>query len=148
MPLPELIHELKTALRQRGFETLSEEPGPQRLVLVGRVHPTHTQSWQLVLRHLLFTAKRNSRWSIDLSRKYVLLGDDERLAYAVRIILTSTELEADMRHVSACIQGAPRPARPELTSIPLHVNPNRNVLPGGGGAMATDGSPVPPIKRR
>lgn len=123
--------QLLKALRSKGFETLSQEQGENKLVLHGRVTSGQQQSWLLTVRHLLITSAK-TQWKVDISRKYLLVGDtDPKLVYAVRVIISGpVELLSD---VASVVANAPRPQQVEIERYPLHANPNRNVLPNGGG---------------
>ena len=85
--------------------------------------------------------ERLSPWTLDISKMYFLLGDDDdaQLVYGWRMILKSEDLEEACRHITNQVKSTKK-RRSQITEMPLPGGArNRNTYGHGKGANPTHG---------
>lgn len=111
-----------------------------------RLPESQMRQWLVVMNHLL-RLETQSTWSIDISKKYFLMGG--KTVQGWRIILRDEQLEAALDQLIAAVSGAPN-ARFQVDEVPLPGRSlgDRNAISARGkGAVPVGGSGggVPPI---
>lgn len=120
----------RNLLKQRAaFELVTETPSAQQVRLVGRVDKNRQSFWTMAVHHLMKVARASgNEWTCDISRQYILDGDD--LRYAWRIIIQTKNVQKFLSELPGILESTPRPSRVELDSY---------VLPGYKAGQSREG---------
>jgi len=113
--------------------------GPQLRVLA-RVQKENARRWLDVAKKLKIL-ERSAPWTMDLSKMYFLLGDDDdaQLVYGWRMILKSEDMEAACGQIMNRVKATKR-RKTQVTEMPLPGGArNRNSYGHGKGANLTHG---------
>ena len=95
-------------LRMRGgFERVNHQATPNQLRLLGRVRNPSTNSWILMVQHLLAASEKSGgEWSIDISKQYFLRSG--KVMFGWRVILQGADLMEKLPQIGQVVVGAPR----------------------------------------
>jgi hypothetical protein len=140
---------LRVLMQKAGFQVVGQPTkGATQLRIVGRLPDNKGMGqWLLVVDQLLARAEQ-ATWKVDISKQY--LRRDGKLRFGWRLIFQGESLEADMQNIAAAVVSAPRPARVEVTEVPLlGASPDRNNGAATGKGAGPSGSfPVGPLAIR
>lgn len=148
--LPDLLSALH---RKTGFECVeSSDAVPNRIRIMGRVRDDprgiRVRSWNQVARALCIRSKTNpNSWTVDISKKYDVFGDDHVFLWAYRLIFQGQDIKSNINDIvrvvlSVEISQSPNPGM--VDEFPLagaHRGDNGD-LGRGKGAFAVDTAPI------
>ena len=143
--MPEALPRTYEALRLKvSAEVLNETATETQVRFILRVpRGVQTTRWLDVCRSLL-QLERNAQWSMDLSRNYFLMPQDqEDMRYRWRVIIQGLNLSQYDAAIAARIREVRFHSRTQIDEVPLHGNPNRSRTAGPIGSV-----PIGPAARR
>lgn len=133
---------LKALQTHLGLEVIDVSDEPTSLRGIFRKTDA-SETWKEAFKRLLF-AEPSATWSVDLSKKYFLLGD--KLVFGWRILVTSPDLKADYDELIRLL--IPPRSYEERDEVPIiGQNGPRNMETTRGKGIMPAGT-VPAILRR
>lgn len=130
-----MLEVLKAAV---GFSSAEVSVNGPQLRVLARVQKENARRW-LDLAKKLKILERASPWTMDLSKMYFLLGDDDeaQLVYGWRMILKSEDLEEACKSIMHRAKSTKK-RRAQVTEMALPGGArNRNSYGHGKGASGT-----------
>jgi hypothetical protein len=127
-----------------GLAVGEEGVGNGQIRALFRLPDSQMRQW-LVVMHQILHREQQASWSVDISKKYFLLGG--KTVQGWRIILRDKDLDKAVDHLTSIVNGSPN-ARFQVDQMPLvGRQAERNTLSATGkGARAITGDAgVPPI---
>ena len=111
-----------------------------------RLSEMQQRQWLVVMKHMM-RQEKNASWSLDISKKYFLMGDE--LVQGWRVIVRDENLEQALVQLVAVVTSAPNAAfQVDQVALPGRSMGDRNAVNSRGkGAQQVSGSrgAVPPI---
>lgn len=146
-PTDERFEEFERVLRLRGgFEAVDHQHSANQVRLLGRVRAPSTNSWLVVVHHLLSAADKADGWSVDISKQLFLRGG--KVMFGWRLILQGTDIAERLTPIIQLIAASPRVrAIIEEQALP-GASSSRNapsLANGGKGAQSSLKSTVGPM---
>lgn len=135
---------LYTALQAKvGLSVGEENVSDKQIRALFRLSDAQMRQWLVVMHHLLLN-ERNAEWSIDISKKYFLMGN--KTVQGWRIIIRSDNLDKAVNHISQLVNASPN-ARFQVDQMPLiGRSADRNTVNSmGKGATLVGGEAGVPL---
>ncbi len=112
-----------------GLSVGEEKEEKTQLRALFRLPEAQMRQWLVVMHHIL-SHEPQASWSIDISKKYFLMGG--KIVHGWRIILRDEHLDKAMENVANIVSSAPN-AHFQVDQVPLHGRgADRNALSNRG----------------
>ena len=129
--------------RRTGAELVTVEADDQQVRLTFRVPKGPGGKVWLGLMGQLLRLRRSSEWTLDISKRYVLMeGSEDDIRYSWRIIMKAANLQAHDPAIAGSFKTI-RTTGAQLNEVALHGSPNRSPTAGLAGHV-----PVGPLAVR
>ena len=130
-------------VQKAGAELVTVTATEQQVRLTFRVPKGSGGKAWLGLMTQLLRLSRSSPWTIDISKRYVLLdGSDDDMRYSWRIIVQGENLKSFDTGIAGAFKNVRMPGV-QLSEVTLHGSPNRSPTAGLAGHV-----PVGPLAVR
>jgi hypothetical protein len=129
MTKPTILYEAFNA--RAGAQVISETLSENQVRFMVRVQKgPSTKRWLAITKCLLQLARRGAPWTIDISKQYFLMPDNEDdQRYGWRLIIQGKDLESHFATMAKAVKGMHIQAE-QLDEVTLNGSPNRRVSAG------------------